>query len=165
MSLLLTQLGRPRTRSLILIFASLVILAAFLPSRSAVAQPGRSAKKETFEGIWRAGFHGKNFMVLTLRLENGTFSGSVRMMDVHFDLEGTGEIDQVTGELSEAMKLTNIRAEDKRLLFDFQEEGDPDAVHWRMERTGPGKALLQWIDSPKGLTAQPIALVRDAGNR
>jgi hypothetical protein len=40
-----------------------------------------TATNQTLFGTWRAEYHGKNFMVISLREEKGKMSGSIRMMN------------------------------------------------------------------------------------
>jgi len=144
-----------------LIVVALIILAGACSAMPGDAVYSSPVTNREFEGTWRAEYQGKSFMILALSQEKGKLSGTVRMMDMHINLEGGGEIDDVSGELSDPKKLTNLRLDGKALFFDMTEEGDTDAVHWRMELISPGKASLQWVELPKGLKAQPIPLVKD----
>lgn len=94
----------------------------------------------------------------------GQTRGTVQMMNTQIDLEGGGEVYQVSGNLSEPMDLSDIRFDGKAMLFQFLEEGDTEPVHWRMELNSPEKASLYWVELPQGLKFRPIRLARDAGN-
>lgn len=119
------------------------------------------AKNQAFVGTWRAEYQGKNFMVFNFAEESGKLSGSLKSMQTRIDLEGKGEIYEVSGELSESMKLLNLRIEGRSVFFDFIEDGDPEPSHFRMDLTGPAKANVQWVELPKGLKCQPIPVARD----
>jgi beta-lactamase regulating signal transducer with metallopeptidase domain len=138
------------------------ILAVVCAGISGYSFQVSTATDQTFFGTWRAEYHGKNFMVISLREEKGKMSGSIRMMNTRINLEGEGEVYDISGELSEPMNLTNMRSDGKAMFFDFLEEGDTDPVHWRMELTAPGKASVHWIELPQGLKFKPIPLARDA---
>lgn len=123
-----------------------------------------AGSSEAYTGTWTAEYQGKNFLVINVEDDKGNLAGTIRTMNVQIDLEGSGEVYSVSGELSEPMKLTNFHSDGKAMFFDYQEEGDTDLVHWRMELTMPGKASLDWVELPKGLKLKPIALAKDAGN-
>jgi hypothetical protein len=146
-----------------------VALSAILPTLcvgiAAYSFQVKAGVNQGFLGTWRATHQGKNFMVITLNEVQGKTAGSFRMMDTHFDLEGTGQLDDISGELSEPMKLKNLKGDGKVIFFDLIEGDDPDPVHWRMELTAQGKATLRWIQLPKGFKFEPISLTKDASAR
>lgn len=123
-----------------------------------------AASSEAYAGTWRAEYQGKNFLVINLEDDKGNLAGTIRTMNVQIDLEGSGEVYSVSGELSGPMKLTNVHSDGKAMFFEYLEEGDTDSVHWRMELTTTGKANLDWVELPKGLKLKPIGLTKDVGN-
>jgi beta-lactamase regulating signal transducer with metallopeptidase domain len=123
-----------------------------------------AASLEAYAGTWRAEYQGKNFLVIHLADDKGNLRGTIRTMNVQIDLQGSGDVYSVSGDLSEPMKLKNVHTDGKATFFEYLEEGDKDPVHWRMELTTPGKANLDWVELPKGLKLKSIGLARDARN-
>lgn len=141
------------------------VFAVVCLGMSGFALQVNAASSEAYAGTWRAEYQGKNFLVINLEEDKGNLAGTIRTMNVQIDLEGSGEVYSVSGELSEPMKLTKIHSDGKAMFFEYLEEGDTDPVHWRMELTTPGKASLDWMELPKGLKLKTIGLTKDAGNR
>jgi beta-lactamase regulating signal transducer with metallopeptidase domain len=139
--------------------AAIFVVACF--GISAYTLQVSAATTETYSGRWLAEYQGKNFLVISLNEEKENLSGSIRMMNTQINLEGDGEVYQISGKLSEPTNLTKIRPDGKAIRFDFLEEGDTEPVHWRMELTSPNDATLTWIELPKGLRFKPIRLTRD----
>ena len=140
------------------------VFAVVCLGMSGFALQVNAASSEAYAGTWRAEYQGKNFLVINLEDDKSNLAGTIRTMNVQIDLEGSGEVYSVSGELSEPMKLTNVHSDGQALFFEYLEEGDTDPVHWRMELTTPGKARLDWVELPKGLKLKPIGLTKDAGN-
>lgn len=140
------------------------VFAVVCLGMSGFALQVNAASSGAYAGTWRAEYQGKNFLVINLEDDKGNLAGTIRTMNVQIDLEGSGEVYSVSGELSEPMKLTNVHCDGKAMFFEYLEEGDTDPVHWRMELTTPGKASLDWVELPKGLKLKSIGLAKDAGN-
>ena len=140
------------------------VFAVVCLGMSGFALQVNAASSEAYAGTWGAEYQGKNFLVINLENDKGNLAGTIRTMNVQIDLEGSGEVYSVSGELSEPMKLTNVHRDGKAMFFEYLEEGDTDPVHWRMELTTPGKASLDWVELPKGLKLKSIGLAKDAGN-
>jgi len=140
------------------------VFAVVCLGMSGFALQVNAASSEAYAGTWRVEYQGKNFLVINLEDDKGNLAGTIRTMNVQIDLEGSGEVYSVSGELSEPMKLTNVHSDGKAMFFEYLEEGDTDPVHWRMELMTPGKASLDWVELPKGLKLKPIGLAKDAGN-
>lgn len=140
------------------------VFAAVCLGMSGFALQVSAATSEAYSGTWRGDYKGQNFIVIRLNEGKGQTRGTVQMMNTQIDLEGGGEVYQVSGNLSEPMDLSDIRFDGKALLFQFLEEGDTEPVHWRMELNSPEKASLYWVELPQGLKFRPIRLARDTGN-
>jgi beta-lactamase regulating signal transducer with metallopeptidase domain len=139
------------------------VFAVVCLGMSGFALQVNAATSAAYSGTWRGDYRGQNFIVIRLNEEKGPISGTVQMMNTQIDLEGGGEVYQVSGNLSQPMNLSDIRFDGKALLFQFLEEGDTEPVHWRMELTSPEKASLFWVELPQGLKFKPIGLAKDAG--
>jgi len=140
------------------------VFAVVCLGMSGFALQVNAASSEAYAGTWRVEYQGKNFLVINLEDDKGNLAGTIRTMNVQIDLEGSGEVYSVSGELFQPMKLTNVHSDGKAMFFEYLEEGDTDPVHWRMELMTPGKASLDWVELPKGLKLKPIGLAKDAGN-
>ncbi len=140
------------------------ILAVVCLGMSGFALQVSAVTSQAYSGTWRGDYRGQNFIVIRLNEAKGQIRGAVQMMDTQFDLQGGGEVYQVSGHLSEPVNLTDMRFDGKALLFQFLEEGDTEPSHWRMELNSPEKASLSWVELPEGLKFKPIRLAKDAGS-
>ncbi len=123
-----------------------------------------AATSQAYSGTWRGDYKGQNFIVIRLNEVKDQIRGAVQMMDTQIDLQGGGEVYQVSGNLSAPVNLTDMRFDGKALLFQFQEEGDMEPSHWRMELNSPETASLYWVELPQGMKFKPIKLAKNAGN-
>jgi beta-lactamase regulating signal transducer with metallopeptidase domain len=140
------------------------VFAAVCLGMSGFALQVSAATSQAYSGTWRGDYKGQNFIVIRLNEVKGQIHGAVQMRNTQIDLEGGGEVYQVSGNLSEPMNLSDIRFDGKALLFQFLEEGDTEPVHWRMELNSPEMASLYWVELPQDLKFKPIRLAKDAGN-
>ena len=140
------------------------VFAAVCLGMSGFALQVSAATSEAYSGTWRGDYKGQNFIVVRLNEGKGQIRGTVQMMDTLIDLPGSGEVYQVSGNLSEPMNLSDLRFDGKAMQFQFLEEGDTEPVHWRMELNSKEKASLYWVELPQGLNFRPISLTRDTGN-
>ena len=162
MSLLARKNRIGETVGRILLGLVATVFAAVCLGISGFALQVNAATSDAYLGTWRADYQGQNFILIQLNEEKGQVAGTVQMRNTQIDLEGSGEVYHVSGNLSDPMNLTDIRFEGNALLFQFLEEGDTDAVHWRMELNSPEKASLYWVELPNGLNFKPIALAKDS---
>ena len=164
MSLLATkkQIGRSVGRIVLGVVGA--VFAVVCLGMSGFALQVNAATSEAYSGTWRGDYKGQNFIVIRLNEVKGQMGGAVQMMNTQIDLEGGGEVYQVSGNLSEPMNLTDIRFDGKALLFQFLEDGDTEPSHWRMELSSPERASLYWVELPQGLKFKPIGLAKDAGS-
>ena len=154
-----SRIGKRGTRFFLVGVAT--ILATVSVAISGYSLQISQATNQAFVGTWRADYQGKNFMVFNFVEENGKLSGSLKSMETHIHLEGQGEVYEVSGKLSDPMKLTKIRIEGRSVFFDFIEDEDPEPSHFRMDLEGPAKANLQWLELPQGLKLKPISFSKD----
>jgi hypothetical protein len=139
------------------------VFATVCLGMSGFALQVNAATSDAYLGTWRANYQGQNFIVVRLNEEKGQVAGTVQMRNTQIDLQGDGEVFNVSGNLSDPMNLTDIRFEGNALLFQFLEEGNSDPVHWRMELNSPEKASLYWVELPNGLKFKPLVVAKDSG--
>lgn len=138
-----------------------VALLCALLAGSARSQQGPAAYPQQFAGIWKAQYQGRNFLVLDLHEEAVQLAGTIRTAGPHIDFTASGEVEKVTGDLAEPIRLKDVAIRGKYLFF-VATEGSGETSRWRMEVTSPGHANLQLLDAPAGQHANPIAVVRES---
>jgi hypothetical protein len=127
----------------------------------AVSQQGPNTYPQQFVGIWRAQYQGRDFLLLNLHEEAVQLAGTIRRAEVHIDLAGSGDVDNVRGDLNEPVRLRQVGIKGQDLFFVLTEPGG-QTTQWRMEVTSPGRANLQLLTLPQGQHANPIAIVRES---
>ena len=153
-----------RTNTSLLLAACAALLTIVVAAPAQTSQPLQPFAKQ-FAGTWKAEFQRKTTIILRLDASGANPSGTIQLAGFQLDLEGDGAVMAVTDErLDSPIQLRNISAQESVLSFDFVDR-DGDTDRFKLELSGRNTASLVWVELPKGMKAQPIAVVRQTGTK
>ena len=123
------------------------------PARSQGANSGGDQDRRAFLGTWRGLFHGKTFILLSLKVTDGALSGAVTVGG--FRINESGQVAQVNEEPNthDAVPVTDAKLDGPLLTFKGKSRNwQGTVVQFQMKLTGEGAAELKCLipDTPPG---------------